>query len=351
MSYAFAQPLPTKNLDVIGDVHGELDALINLLAHLGYNKFTEHPQQRHLVFVGDLCDRGQNSPGVLRKVQQLVEQGKASAILGNHEINLLVGDAKDGSGWFFPEREVSDNHFYAPYQKALNIEKSSIIDFLKQQPLILEREDLRIVHACWDTSAIQKLEQSSHPDVIHAYEHWEAKTTSIAQSSGLKKQYEQTLHQWESSLENPHQHPPFLDAIAHYEILESQENPIKALTSGKEQLAEAPFFIGNKWRFTDRSRWWDHYDEDIPVIIGHYWRNFFHQSQVSRYSQLFNDVASQEWHGHKKNVFCVDFSIGASWRSRHPEINAPADYFHLAALRWPENQLVLHSGRVINLKN
>lgn len=349
MTYSFTQTLPNCNLDIIGDVHGELDALFMLLTHLGYNQLGEHPEQRYLVFVGDLCDRGHNSPGVLRQVQQLVERGKASVILGNHEINLLINDAKDGSGWFFPQRETSDNRFYAPYQKALDTEKSSIIDFLKQQPLILIRDDLRIVHACWDNAAIQKLEQSCYADVIHAYAHWETETTRFAANSGLKKQYDQALHQWESALENPQQQPPFLDAIAQYEILESQENPIKVLTSGTEQLAEAPFFIGNKWRFTDRSRWWDHYSDDIPVVIGHYWRNFFHQSKASRYSQLFNNVASQEWHGLKKNVFCVDFSIGANWRARHPDINAPADFFHLAALRWPENQLVLHTGQLIDL--
>src|ERR1700756_2415469 len=85
-------PLPDGPLDVVGDVHGELDALTALLAHLGYDAEGGHPDGRHLVFVGDLCDRGPDSPGVIELVQRLVQSGRALVTLGNHEINLLRGD-------------------------------------------------------------------------------------------------------------------------------------------------------------------------------------------------------------------------------------------------------------------
>ena len=38
-------PLPEGPLDVVGDVHGELDALRALLAHLGYDADGRHPGQ------------------------------------------------------------------------------------------------------------------------------------------------------------------------------------------------------------------------------------------------------------------------------------------------------------------
>ncbi|MFK5004614.1 metallophosphoesterase, partial [Klebsiella pneumoniae] len=57
--------------DIIGDVHGCLDELTALLARLGYEPagpggVPVHPAGRRAVFVGDLVDRGPDSPGVLR---------------------------------------------------------------------------------------------------------------------------------------------------------------------------------------------------------------------------------------------------------------------------------------------
>ncbi|MCQ9617833.1 metallophosphoesterase [Paenalcaligenes niemegkensis] len=74
MPQLFIRKLPNVALDIVGDVHGELHALESLLGHLGYDTDGHHPDQRHLVFVGDLCDRGNDSPGVLRKVRSLVEK-------------------------------------------------------------------------------------------------------------------------------------------------------------------------------------------------------------------------------------------------------------------------------------
>ncbi len=113
------QPLPAGALDIVGDIHGEYDALVSLLGHLGYDEHGHHAQGRTLVFVGDFCDRGPNSPAVLALVQRLVESGRAVAILGNHEINLLREDAKDGSGWFFDARMVRDHDKYAPFQRLM----------------------------------------------------------------------------------------------------------------------------------------------------------------------------------------------------------------------------------------
>ena len=48
----------------------------------------ENPEGRTLVFVGDLVDRGPNSPEVLRLVMQMVEEGKAWCVVGNHDDKL-----------------------------------------------------------------------------------------------------------------------------------------------------------------------------------------------------------------------------------------------------------------------
>jgi len=52
------QALPAGPLDIVGDIHGEYEALCSLMAHLGYDPQGKHPDNRTLVFVGDFCDRG-----------------------------------------------------------------------------------------------------------------------------------------------------------------------------------------------------------------------------------------------------------------------------------------------------
>ena len=60
---------------VVGDVHGCLDELRDLLDAVHYSSADR------LVFVGDLVDRGPDSVGVVRLAQDL----GAVAVLGNHE--------------------------------------------------------------------------------------------------------------------------------------------------------------------------------------------------------------------------------------------------------------------------
>ncbi|MFF8101290.1 polynucleotide kinase-phosphatase [Streptomyces sp. NPDC016640] len=74
----------TGPFDVIGDVHGCSAELESLLTRLGYADGT-HPEGRTAVFVGDLVDRGPDSPGVLRRVMAMVKSGSALCVSGNHE--------------------------------------------------------------------------------------------------------------------------------------------------------------------------------------------------------------------------------------------------------------------------
>ncbi|KOV69178.1 polynucleotide kinase-phosphatase [Streptomyces sp. MMG1121] len=74
----------TGPFDIIGDVHGCAAELESLLARLGYTDGV-HPAGRTAVFVGDLVDRGPDSPGVLRRVMSMVGSGNALCVPGNHE--------------------------------------------------------------------------------------------------------------------------------------------------------------------------------------------------------------------------------------------------------------------------
>ncbi|MFJ9834130.1 polynucleotide kinase-phosphatase [Streptomyces sp. NPDC101169] len=74
----------TGPFDIIGDVHGCAAELEALLAKLGYADGV-HPEGRTAVFVGDLVDRGPDTPGVLRRVMRMTASGDALCVPGNHE--------------------------------------------------------------------------------------------------------------------------------------------------------------------------------------------------------------------------------------------------------------------------
>ncbi|GAA1373771.1 polynucleotide kinase-phosphatase [Streptomyces beijiangensis] len=77
----------TGPFDIIGDIHGCRSELDTLLGELGYVDGA-HPEGRTAVFVGDLVDRGPDSPGVLRRVMSMVAAGNALCVPGNHENKL-----------------------------------------------------------------------------------------------------------------------------------------------------------------------------------------------------------------------------------------------------------------------
>ena len=84
----------------IGDIHGCLDALSELLARIEKHRAGgEH----RLVFLGDYIDRGPNSAGVIKNLQELQSREPANVIclMGNHE-ELMVKSHEDsllGRSW------------------------------------------------------------------------------------------------------------------------------------------------------------------------------------------------------------------------------------------------------------
>ena len=83
---------------IIGDVHGCFKELYDLLVKLGYKIEAETPDGDFRVtppggyktiFVGDLVDRGPDSPKVLRLVMNMVAQQVALCVIGNHDEKLV----------------------------------------------------------------------------------------------------------------------------------------------------------------------------------------------------------------------------------------------------------------------
>ena len=126
--------------DLIGDVHGHLELLLQMIARLGYYKKGSsffHPKGRKIVLVGDLINRGPDSTGVLKLVKLLHQSGIAHVCMGNHEFRLLQQAQQNPSK--VPAK-------FLPY-----------LDWLRIIPFFLEGETCRVVHAAWHYSSIEIL--------------------------------------------------------------------------------------------------------------------------------------------------------------------------------------------------
>jgi len=94
---------PGKRAYAIGDIHGRLDLLENLLGQIETDISESGASSNHIIFLGDLIDRGPSSRGVIEK---LLDYRPANAschfIMGNHEevlVRGLRGEPTQLDGW------------------------------------------------------------------------------------------------------------------------------------------------------------------------------------------------------------------------------------------------------------
>ncbi len=138
--------------DIIGDVHGCFDELVELLKELGYEISTppdgetviEPPQGRKAIFVGDFVDRGPKVAEVLRLVMGMQETGAAICVPGNHDVKLV--HALQG-------KNVNPTHGLAESLSQLEGEsaefKTQIVEFLNRlvSHYVLDNGKLVVAHA------------------------------------------------------------------------------------------------------------------------------------------------------------------------------------------------------------
>jgi hypothetical protein len=86
---------------VLGDVHGSFDKMVTLLrgTEMVDERLTWKGDNQHLVFCGDLTDRGSNDKAVMDVVRRLQGEaeaagGKVHLVLGNHEVMNLTRDRR-----------------------------------------------------------------------------------------------------------------------------------------------------------------------------------------------------------------------------------------------------------------
>jgi len=165
--------------DLIGDIHGHADELVQLLDALGYEKGQgsyRHPD-RKVVFLGDFIDRGPQIRQVLEIVRPMIEEGKALAVMGNHELNALAyhTEDRDAPGEHLRRHSPkNEKQHRATLEQLAPHELRSHLEWFRTLPMWLDLDGLRAVHACWDELSMSRittdLEQQGGitPAIVHS---------------------------------------------------------------------------------------------------------------------------------------------------------------------------------------
>ena len=148
-------------IDFIGDVHGHADKLEELLLKLGYSKpnsfYVHSNPERKVLFVGDYIDRGPKIRETLEIVKSMVDNGSASALMGNHEYNALCFHFQETDGGHLRKHLIKNiiQHYQTLKQfQNRQDEYEEYLGWFKTLPLFYETEQFRAVHACWDDKTI-----------------------------------------------------------------------------------------------------------------------------------------------------------------------------------------------------
>ncbi|MDX1451807.1 MAG: metallophosphoesterase [Oleiphilaceae bacterium] len=170
-----------QSYDLIGDVHGCAQSLVKLLVKLGYElrDGCYRHAQRKVIFLGDIVDRGPRIREALHIVKNMVDQGEAEIVLGNHEFNAMCycTPGRDGSGRSYLREHNARNHRliretleqFAQYPE----EWQQFLQWFREIPLFIDKGNFRVVHACWDQEAINQFHQQHlnncvDEDFLHA---------------------------------------------------------------------------------------------------------------------------------------------------------------------------------------
>ncbi|WP_323814466.1 metallophosphoesterase [Cellvibrio sp. NN19] len=154
--------------DLIGDVHGCAQTLERLLDLLGYKKIAgvyRNPG-RQAIFLGDIVDRGPRVREALHIVRDMVEEGSAQMILGNHELNAITYSTPSPiAGEYLRAHSPANMRQVAETLEQFanhTQEWQSFLRWFVELPLFLEiqhpqtQQIFRAVHACWDQKLIDQ---------------------------------------------------------------------------------------------------------------------------------------------------------------------------------------------------
>mgnify|MGYP006408214025 CR=1 FL=1 len=147
---------------MIPDIHADLERLEATLSRT--------PETGNLLFLGDLIDAGTlvaspDDKAVLRRVRQLVEEGRARCVMGNHELNAILYHTDGPEGplrQHSPKNATQHRSFISAFGTGTR-EAREWTDWLLSLPLWLQVAGLCLLHACWDEDAVETV-RARRPD-------------------------------------------------------------------------------------------------------------------------------------------------------------------------------------------
>jgi len=288
--------------DVIGDIHGQGDALEKLLTRLGYRheRGAYRHDERRVIFVGDFVDRGPKIKKVLEIVRPMVEEDAALAVMGNHEFNMIALHTSDGSGGHLRPREYKNiRQARETIAQLKDDEIADYVEWFRGLPMWLEVDGLRIVHASW-------IEPQMEVIAKHRQQAGGCTDAFVAQAckrgSDLFLAIDDVLKGTEAQLPDG---LTFLDKDGHERnkartrwYLDAQNPDLTwrqyaMCFHERERLAMPDCHLPADWNF-ERSEYAGYPADAPPVIFGHYW--------VPPEDGYLKPLAD--------NVACVDLSAG-----------------------------------------
>ena len=279
--------------DIIPDIHGQAEKLRVALKNLGWRRngttWLHSEPDRQIVFLGDFIDRGPENAAVIRIVRELMDAGRAQAIMGNHELNAIHFHTADPETGAPLRSHDTDNIFqHGSFLKEFPIGASQtkdVLDWMTTLPLFIETDEFRAVHAAWIQSAIDDLKRQTGDgvfsqdqliragrkgDVLHSLAEAVAKgpeallpNSHSFVDKGEKVRHHVRLKWWNGDAQNWRQ---IAMSVPDLNVLPDAELP--------DNLLKATYPVGDK-----------------PVFFGHYWMSGEPELQ-------------------SVNALCLDYSAG-----------------------------------------
>ncbi len=157
-----------SHIDVIPDIHADLDRLTKTLTYLGYRESAScwaHPEGRIVAFLGDFIDGGDQNSVVISLVRAMQRHGHAIAIMGNHELNALLyhehgENSERTSDGFMRAHTLKNTAQHETFLKEFPIgapQTQEVLDWFMTLPLFIDLPGIRLVHAYWDDRHIDTI--------------------------------------------------------------------------------------------------------------------------------------------------------------------------------------------------
>jgi len=284
--------------DIIGDIHGHAEQLRELLKKLGYSDKIGHyghsDPDRKAIFVGDFIDRGPDIRDTLSIVRSMVENDAACAVMGNHEYNALCFHTKkagQANSWLRPRTNKNINqHLETLYQfKDHQDEWNNYLGWFMSLPLFLDLGDIRVVHAAWIPSEIERISK------------WTSESLRLTDDL-LQRTAEEGSEEFQAietilkgveirlpegcNFKDKDENPRKEIRVRWWESAENKNYgeiifPKEQLECGKERITR------------EETAKLSAYSDTVPVFFGHYWRN----------------PGNHDLRIQADNICCLDYSV------------------------------------------